>query len=94
MHIVQTIPHSPSLPTTFLLAINQIPILKKRKKWQDPTYQPSLNLLIQLPKPAPPFPARQSTLRSLPINQPPHFSTSAVENDRKHDDLAKWDPWV
>ena len=22
------------------------------------------------------------------------ISTSAVENDRKHDDLAKWDPWV
>ena len=22
------------------------------------------------------------------------FSTGAVENDRKHNDLSKWDPWV
>ena len=23
-----------------------------------------------------------------------NLSTSAVENDRKYNDLAKWDPWV
>ena len=36
----------------------------------------------------------EKTHRRLGMDDQREFSTSAVENDRKHDDLSEWDPWV